>query len=248
MQPKSNSPSDIRANPNSGKFLIPPSQRRKFFLQFTLMTILGWVVGGITTMGLENSTLGNLLPVDSFHRVKILGNIVFAVVFAADQALVLHRYISGLLWMLATSTGWLVVNSVGIPRVKHISSVVISFHQGESPDLAFMGGLLSTVLYILAVIWLGLCQWLVLRRYAKQLWWWNFLPFLSFTFISIFLCFLSLVKDLIPEVSRTPILYWSEQGFTAIILAIVPAIGLCTLKTNSHPPTKNSSSPYHTNS
>ncbi|WP_313959097.1 hypothetical protein [Umezakia ovalisporum] len=104
------------------------------------MTILGWVVGGITTMGLENSTLGNLLPVDSFHRVKILGNIVFAVVFAADQALVLHRYISGLLWMLATSTGWLVVNSVGIPPVKHISSVVISFHQGESPDLAFMGG------------------------------------------------------------------------------------------------------------
>ncbi|HYW19256.1 MAG TPA: hypothetical protein VE956_08055 [Nodularia sp. (in: cyanobacteria)] len=248
MQNDSNNPTDVASTPRSGKLLIPRAQRQNFVLQFTLMTVLGWVVGGIASIGLEKSILGGLPPADSFHWVKILGNIVFAVVFAADQALVLRRYISGWLWILATSVGWLIANSIAFSWVKYISSIASSLNEGVSPELVFIWGFLSTIAYIFTGIWLGLCQWLVLQRYAKQAWLWIFLPSVSFFLISIFVWFLSLVQDLIPEVNRTPILYWSEQAFTAIILGVIPAIGLCTFKRNSHRPTKSSSSSSLSNS
>ncbi|WP_414551318.1 hypothetical protein [Anabaena sp. CCY 0017] len=248
MQTDSNSPTHVASTHYPKKLLIPRPHRQKFFLHFTLMTVLGWVVGGIASIGLERSILGGLPPADSFHWVKILGNIVFAIVFAADQALVLRRYISGRLWIMATSAGWLIANSIAFSWVKYISAIARSFSEGISPELAFIWGFLSTIAYIFAGIWLGLCQWLVLQRYAKQAWWWIFLPSVSFFLISIFVWFLSLVQDLIPEMNRTPILYWSEQTFTAIILGVIPAIGLCTLKRNSHRPPKSSSSSTLTNS
>ncbi|MEA5582362.1 hypothetical protein VB620_13560 [Nodularia harveyana UHCC-0300] len=247
MHTDAHSPTDHTSSLHPGKFLIPRSGRREFFFLFTLMTILGWVVGGISSIGLEKSILGGLPPADSFHWVKILGNIVFALVFAADQALVLRRYISGRLWILATSIGWLIANSIAIAWLKYISAIA-GVNQDISPDLAFLWGFVSTISYILTGIWLGLCQWLVLRRYAKPAWWWIFLPSLSFCLISLGVWFLSLVQDLIPEVNRTPILYWSEQGFTAIILGVIPAIGLCTLKKNPHRPTTSSSSSSTLNS
>ena len=248
MQTDSHSPTHVASTHYPRKLLIPRSHRQKFFLQFTLMTVLGWVVGGIASIGLERSILGGLPPADSFHWVKILGNIIFAVIFAADQALVLRRYISGWLWIMATSAGWLIANSIAFSWVNYISAIASSFSEGVSPELAFIWGFLSTISYILAGIWLGLCQWLVLQRYAKQAWWWIFLPSVSFFWISIFVWFLSLVQDLIPEMNRTPILYWSEQTFTAIILGVIPAIGLCTLKRNSHRPSQSSSSSTPTNS
>ncbi|MDB9376045.1 hypothetical protein [Nodularia sphaerocarpa] len=248
MQTDSHSPTHIASTQQPGKLLIPRPHRQKFVLQFTLMTVLGWVVGGIASIGLERSILGGLPPADSFHSVKILGNIVFAVVFAADQALVLRRYISGRLWILATSIGWLIANSIAFFWVKYISFIASYFNEGVSPELAFIWGFVSTFAYICSGIWLGLCQWLVLRRYVKPARWWIFLPSVSFFLISLGVWFLSLVQDLILEVNRTPILYWSEQTFTAIILGVIPAIGFCTLKRNSHRPTKSSSASSLTNS
>ncbi len=242
MQTDSYRATRVASTPHPQKLLIPRSHRQKFFIQFTLMTVLGWVVGGIASIGLERSILGGLPPADSFHWVKILGNILFAVVFAADQALVLRRYIAGWRWVLATSIGWLIANSIAFSWVRYISSLASSFIDGVPLELAFIWGFLSTISYILAGIWLGLCQWLVLQRYAKQAWWWIFVPSISFFFISIFVWFLSLVQDLIPEMNRTPILYWSEQTFTAIILGVIPAIGLCTLKRNYRRPTQTSTS------
>jgi hypothetical protein len=242
MHINSDSLTDVKSTPHPGRFLIPRSHRQKFFFQFTFMTVLGWVVGGIASIALETRILGVLPPADSFHGVKILGNIVFAGIFAADQALVLRRYISGWLWLLATSTGWFLANSVAIIWVKYIAVIARSFHHSISPELAFLWAFLSTISYILAAIWLGLCQWLVLRRYAKQAWLWIFLPSVSFFLISLGVWLLSLVQNLIPEVNRTPILYWSEQGFTAMILGVIPAIGLSTLKRKPHSPTTTSTS------
>ncbi|MHC5722862.1 MAG: hypothetical protein ACYTXY_01665, partial [Nostoc sp.] len=59
-------------------------------------------------------------------------------------------------------------------------------------------------------------------------------PSISFLLITILVWLLFVVQNLIPEANRNFILYWSGQGFTAIILGIIPAIGLCTLKINSH--------------
>lgn len=211
-------------------FLIPPSTRRKFFLLFTLITICGWFVATIASIALENILLGNnLTHMNALPRVKILSSIIFAVIFAADQALVLGRYISPRLWTLATTIGWL------LPETLTINSVKYLFPESTLPEP------LSTILYICSGIWLGLCQWLVLQRYAKAAWLWIFLPSLCFLAISLFTL---LAQNLIPQTHHTPILYWSEQSFKAIILGVIPALCLCSFKKNPRCPTKISSSSY----
>lgn len=232
MQSKSNHPSRFAtANSKSQpvRLLIPRSQRRTFLFQFTLMTVLGWVVGGIVSIAIEKILWQSLLPtfadqpqVWSFW-VRLLGNIVFAVVFAADQALVMRRYLSGWLWLLATSAGWLLANAVSTTWINYIANL---FNQPLTADTALTVGFLSTLPYILSGVWLGLLQWLVLRSYTVKSWWWNFFPSISFFCISLVVWLLSLMQNLIPA----SVMSWIEQGFTAMILGVIPAIGLCTLK------------------
>ncbi|MEH2302072.1 MAG: hypothetical protein V7K88_24580 [Nostoc sp.] len=243
MQTDSNSPDRVasaNSDPKPGKFLIPRSQRQRFFIQFTLMTLIGWVVGGVASIALEKIILESFSPSVALQPqtwsilVRSLSNVVFAVIFAADQALVIYRYLPGLQWIFATSVGWLIANGVSTAWINYISTIASSLNETLSPEQTFIFGFLSAIAYIISGIWLGLCQWLVLRRYTVRIWWWNFLPSISFLLISILVWLLFLVQNLIPEPNRTLILYWSGQGFTAIILGIVPAIGLCTLKRNSH--------------
>ncbi|MBN3950695.1 MAG: hypothetical protein HWQ38_31195 [Nostoc sp. NMS7] len=238
MQTDSNSPDHVASannEPNPGKFLIPRSQRQRFFIQFTLMTLIGWVVGGVASIALEKIILLSLStgvaiqPQTWSILVRSLSNVVFAVIFAADQSLILYRYLPGWQWIFATSVGWLIANGVSTAWIKYISTIVSS-----SPKETFILGFLSAIAYIISGIWLGICQWLVLRRYTAGVWWWNFLPSISFLLITILVWLLFVVQNLIPEANRNFILYWSGQLFTAIILGIVPAIGLCTLKINSH--------------
>ncbi|MEH2399177.1 hypothetical protein [Nostoc sp.] len=243
MQTDSNSPDRVasaNSEPKPGKFLIPRSQRQRFFIQFTLMTLIGWVVGGVASIALEKIILESFSPSVALQPqiwsilVRSLSNVVFAVIFAADQALVIYRYLPGLQWIFTTSVGWLIANGVSTAWINYISTIASSLNETLSPEQTFIFGFLSAIAYIISGIWLGLCQWLVLRRYTVGIWWWNFLPSISFLLISILVWLLFLVQNLIPEPNRTLILYWSGQGFTAIILGIVPAIGLCTLKKNSH--------------
>jgi hypothetical protein len=234
MQSDSNSSSDFA--PTQGdlkvrKLLIPRSTRRKFFLQFTFMTLLGWVVGGIASRAIAENFL-----------LTYLSGIVFALIFGADQALVLRRYVSPWLWMLATSFGWLISDGVKEAWINYIQTIAASLNRSLSFEEIFILSVLSTLAYILSGIWLGLFQWLVLRRYVTGAWWWNFLPSISFFFISILVGLLSLGQNFIPEVNRTQIFYWSGQGLTALILGVVPAIGLCILKMNPRRITEISSS------
>ncbi len=238
MQSDSNSPDRLASannEPNPGKFLIPRSQRQKFFFQFTLMTLIGWVVGGVASIALEKLLLQNLLlePQIWSMVVRCLSNIVFALIFAADQSLILYRYLSGWHWIFATSVGWLIANGVSTAWINYISTIASSFNETLSPEQIFILGFLSAIAYVISGIWLGICQWLVLRKYTANAWWWNFLPSISFFLITILVWLLFLVQNLIPEANRNFIMYWSGQGFTAIILGAIPAIGLCTLKRNS---------------
>lgn len=238
MQTDSNSPDHLTSannEPNPGKFLIPRSQRQRFFIQFTLMTIIGWVVGGVASIALEKIILQSLSPNIANQPqtwsilVRSLSNVVFAVIFAADQALVLYRYLPSWQWLFATSVGWLIANGVSTAWINYISTIASS-----SSEDTLIFGFLSAIAYIISGIWLGICQWLVLRRYTAGIWWWNFVPSISFFWITILVWLLFLVQNLIPETYHTPILYWSGQGLTAAILGAIPAIGLCTLKRNLH--------------
>jgi hypothetical protein len=237
MQTDSNSPERVASannEPNPGKFLIPRSHRQRFFIQFTLMTLIGWVVGGVASIALEKIILQSLLSVDIQPQtwsilVRSLSNVVFAVIFAADQSLVLYRYLPGWQWLFATSVGWLMANGVSTAWINYISTIVLS-----SPEETFILGFLCAIAYILSGIWLGICQWLVLRRHTAGIWWWNFLPSISFFLITILIWLLFIMQNLIPEIYRTSILYWSGQVLTAMILGAIPAIGLCTLKRDLH--------------
>ncbi|MCC5635152.1 hypothetical protein LC593_04650 [Nostoc sp. CHAB 5844] len=237
MQTNSNNPnpSNVAAtnsNSPSGKLLIPRSQRRKFFLMFTSMTVLGWVVGGVASLAVERILTSYLAAAGSLqmhtwsYSIRLLSNIVFAMIFAADQALVMRRYLSGWRWMIATSIGWLTADYVGTAWINYISSIASSLNETLSPELVIIFGFLSTIAYIFSGVWLGLLQWLVVRRYTSKSWWWSFVPAIAFFLISVLVWLLSFVQNFIPEA----ILYGSQQGFTAIILGVVPAIGLCSLK------------------
>ncbi|BAZ66073.1 hypothetical protein NIES4106_08190 [Fischerella sp. NIES-4106] len=240
MQAQSNIPSGEASISSTGKglrFLIPRSQRRKFFIQFTVMSFTGWIVGGITSIAIEKYLL-QTLPAAVLQQqpswyglIKFLSSVIFAIIFATDQALVLRRYLSAWwLWVLATSVGWLVANHVSTAWINYISSIADSLNKTLSfEDVIFFGGL-STLSYVLSGIWVGFLQWLVLRWHTARAWWWNFLPSFSYLCISIFVWLLSFLQDLIPEVSRAQILYLSGQALTAIILGVIPAIGFCRLK------------------
>ncbi|MEH2292485.1 hypothetical protein [Nostoc sp.] len=237
MQTDSNSPDHVASTnnePNPVKFLIPRSQRQRFFIQFTLMTLIGWVVGGVVSIALEKIILQSLSPSVAIQPqtwsilVRSFSNVVFAVIFAADQSLVLSRYLPSWQWIFATSVGWLIANGVSTAWINDISSIVSS-----SLEDTLILGFLSAIAYIISGIWLGICQWLVLRRYTAGIWWWNFLPSISFLLISILVWLLFVIQVLIAEANRNFILYWSGQLFTAMILGVIPAIGLCTLKRNS---------------
>jgi len=232
-------PSNVAAtnsNSQSVKLLIPRTQRRKFFLLFTFMTVLGWVVGGVFSLAIERvltqtvSAVGSVQLQTWSYWIRLLSNIVFAVIFAADQALVIRRYLSGWRWMIATSIGWLSADCVATAWINYISSIASSLNESLSPELGIIFGFLSTIAYIFSGIWLGLLQWLVVRRYTSKAWWWSCVPSIAFLLISLLVWLLSFVQNVIPEA----ILYGSQQGFTAIILGIVPAISLCSLKRRLH--------------
>ncbi|NRB09387.1 MAG: hypothetical protein HRU34_21435 [Richelia sp.] len=222
---------------NTGKrrlLLIPRSKRRWFFVQFTLATIIGWVLGGIASIFFE-SNLINILPTIFFSQPQTWSTIatnisvgLFGLIFAICQALVIFRYLSFWWWTLATSFGWFMFLNVGEGWKNYILNSALA--QSLSPNEMVRLGILSTIAYNLAAVWLGVLQWLVIRPKVIRAWGWIFLPSGAFFSISLFIWFVSLLQEFIPEVNRTQILYLSGQGLTAVILGILPAIALCNCK------------------
>ncbi|MCV3213503.1 hypothetical protein OGM63_08185, partial [Plectonema radiosum NIES-515] len=233
--------SDFTFDSQRQMLLIGRSHRQSFFIQFSILTLLGWMVGGIASIALEK-IITESIPPSIFQQYltwyyagkSFSSNLIFALIFGADQAIVMRQYVSGWLWLLATSFGWLIANSVSTAWISYVSAIAASSNLTLSPNQTVILGILSTFLYIFSGIWLGFCQFMVLRRYTKGAWWWTFLPSVSFFLISISIWLLTKVQDFIPEANRTQILYLSGQGLTAVILGVVPAIGLCRLKKSRH--------------
>lgn len=202
------------------------------------MTMLGWMGGGIASLALEKILRENI-P-ESFaqnellwYRIaKLIASTLFALIFAADQSIPLSKYISGWLWMFATAIGWLVADTVSTAWIAYISSMAASTNQ-ISPQVIIFFGILSTSAYIFSGLWLGLLQYLILRKYVKGSWWWNFVPSISYFCISISLLLVSLLQNFIPAINRDIILYLVKQVLTALILAIIPAISFCRLQSKN---------------
>ncbi|AFZ02977.1 hypothetical protein [Calothrix sp. PCC 6303] len=225
-------------------YLIPRSHRRKFFIQFTVMTALGWVVGGVVSIVFDKLVTDKLLSTFTPQLLNLWSNWgsyaslgLFAVIFAADQAIILRKYVSGWLWILTTSCGWLIATQVSTAWINYISSLAESLQRNLLPKEILIIGIVCTGAYIVSGVWMGFTQWIVIRRYTIEAWWWNFLPSIAFFVISLLVWLLSLAYDLFPTIYRDQILGYGEQGLTALTLGIVPAIALCRLKTKGKPTT-----------
>jgi hypothetical protein len=226
---------------NKSDFMIPRSQRRKFFFTFTFMTIIGWVVGGMVSIAVETGITERLMPklVPGVQELWYTWGTytslsIFALIFAADQAIAIRRYVSGWWWLFATGFGWMVSNKVSDAWIDYIWGFAESLNRELLIEETIILGIASTCAYIFSGIWIGFCQWLVLRRYAQNPWWWNFLNSFAFLLISFLLWLLSLVQTSISEVYRDQVYYLGEQGLTALILAVIPAIALCRLKKSAN--------------
>ncbi|MBF2067071.1 MAG: hypothetical protein IGS39_22050 [Calothrix sp. C42_A2020_038] len=221
------------------KLLIPRNHRRKFFLSFVLMTIVGWVVGGIASLAIERAVNEQLIPKTTPETQLLwyawgtyLSLIIFALIFAIDQALAIRRYISFWWWLLATSFGWLASIKVSNAWTTYIQTFGNSLNRDLTSEESIILTIASTLAYILSGIWISFCQWIVLRRYTQRSWWWNFVNSFAFLVISFLLWSFSLIQHLISEAYRPLISYLSEQGLTALVLGIIPAIAFCRLQVN----------------
>lgn len=245
MQAEPNKSSQVSANTFEDAkkipslFLIHPSDRRQFFGGFVLMTIIGWVVGGTMTMVLVQIVNQRLIPNANLTMQWIwhyswfyASTALFALIFAIDQALVMRKHVSGWLWLLATFLGWLFSQSISHSWITYIQTVVLSLDRDLVTVERVVFTSLSTIAANVAWVWLGFSQWVVLRKYTKNSWWWIFLHTLSFFVISFLVWLLSLGHDFIPEAYRENVLFVSEQIISAAALAIISAIAACRLKSN----------------
>lgn len=243
-----NSGNSIRFTANvrrSRKFLIPRPKRRIFFFRFILMTLLGWVVGGIASIALKKFFVDLLPAVVNLPQPVLyiwgdyISNLLFALIFGVDQALVVRQYISGRRWMITTTLGWLVASNVSAIWIQYIYFQAVSLNQTLSAQQTLLFGFLSTLVYILSGIWMGFFQWLVLRRYATSAWKWIFVPAISFFFISVFMFLLAQARVFIPQLNQNIVRYFSEQILTALMLGIVPSVFLCAFKFRPKPKQKS---------
>ncbi len=222
--------------PRARKFLIPRRKRRIFFFRFTLMTLLGWVAGGIASLALKRLFVDLLPAVVNFpHPVlsiwgEYISGLLFALIFGADQALVVRQYISGRRWMITTTLGWLVATNVSAIWIQYIYFQAVSLDRALSSQEMLLFGFLSTLAYVTSGLWLGFFQWLVLRKHAVEAWKWVFVPAISFFFISISMLLLNQARLFIPQLNQNIVRYFSEQILTALMLGIIPGIILCNFK------------------
>ncbi|MEM7726913.1 MAG: hypothetical protein AAF208_11165 [Cyanobacteria bacterium P01_A01_bin.45] len=200
------------------------------------MTFLGWTVGGIASLALEK-TFVELLPAIAPEYQqnwliwsKYITPGVFALIFGADQGLVVYKYISGWWWVSATTFGWLISNYVSSVWIEYISNFAISASQGLSASDRLIFAIMTTVAYIFSGVWLGLFQWLVLRRYAIKSWKWIFVPSCSFLSISVCLIIFTQFQYFFPTLSQPKFKYLGEQILTALMLGVIPSIALCTFR------------------
>ncbi|BAZ05348.1 hypothetical protein [Calothrix sp. NIES-3974] len=236
-EPNQTHPQTVPSTPTTSKFLILPTERRRFLSKFVLMTLLGWFVGGIATLVLLQTMNEQIIPTANqqmqwfwYYSWFYISTALFALIFAIDQAVVMRKYVSGWLWLFATFLGWLFSQSISHGWVSYIHSLALSLGRDLVTIERIVFASLSTIAANLAWTWLGFSQWVVLRKYTQGSWWWIFIHTLSFFGISFLVWLLSLGHDVIPEVYRSQVVFLAEQGCSAAILAIIPAIAACRLQ------------------
>jgi hypothetical protein len=198
-------------------------------LGFILATGLGWFL----VWFLLRSVQDPLMPAQAIQRglvSALVTGLVSGLVVSALQWLVLRRYLADWLWILTSTTGYVLLtvtleaawNNIGILTT---APPVVDFFEGLSPALVvFAASGLRVILTAISAFWLGLTQWLFLRQYTRSSWWWLGVPSISVLLSSSF-AVLSVL--LLSAGVKLPL---EINVLAAGILGTTQAISLCTLK------------------
>ena len=213
----------------SQHFLIPPFERVSFLLLFVAASWFGSLALFLYVRRWAGLFLPFFLREDTPIGIFVFGAIA-GVVLGASQWLVLRRYVPDWLWILATTTGY----AVWLTTLQSWRRLLTQFLLDTSLPLQ-LGNLFpvvdvafSTLLTAIGAIWLGLAQWLVLRRYSRMAWGWILVPSIALLMTGVWTG-----TNLLFNLFNIP--FQMNVGLLNVgLFTTVQAIALCTLQKRNH--------------
>lgn len=218
----------------SYQFLIPPFERFRFTMLFILATGLGWFLIWFVLRSLQDPLLPNPTQTRGLLSALVVG-FVSGIVVSSTQWLVLRRYLSDWLWIVAGATGYVLLTitleswSGWLTQVLALPEVMALAERFSPTVMAVVSGTLHTLLAALCAIWLGWLQWLFLRQYTQSSLWWILVPAIA-VLISSGLVGLSVVLF-----SMQVMLPLEPNVLAAGILGSTQAITFCLLQKKERP-------------
>jgi hypothetical protein len=229
------SPSSPLANDTSSPairsqhFLVPPFQRLRFILLFSLASWLGALLVYLLLRQWRGLALPLFLREETLVGMLVYG-VVAGMILGAMQWLVLRRYVPDWSWILATATGYTIWLTTLQGWRKLLDPVLLNSSFYSNPtNLAALTDLAgSTILAAVCAIWLGLTQWLVLRHYVRSSWVWVFVPSLALVVTGLLASL-----NLLFVFARSP-LHLNVAVLNAGLFSVIQALALCSLQKRNH--------------
>lgn len=214
----------------SQPFLITPLNRFRFTVLFVLATGLGWVLEAGVLRTLDTPMLPQLWPTGGLLGAFVTG-LVAGTIVSALQWLVLRRYLSDWLWILAGSVGYVLLMTTQeawwslleqLLKTTEWFTTISTLHPRAT---LLASSAISTLLSALCAVWLGIAQWLFLRQYTQSSRWWVMIPSIAVILSS----GLFTLGSLIPSLLNFNLVL-EPTALGAGILGTIQAIALCALR------------------
>ncbi|MGQ9870895.1 hypothetical protein [Leptodesmis sp.] len=213
------------------QLLIPPFERSRFTMLFVLATGLGWFL-----ISLVLHAVPNLLGLQHQGLLAIfVTGLVSGLMVSACQWLVLRRYLPDWLWILASTTGYILLTLTleswwgRFAQVLSQPTVMEWANKLPAATVPIASALLRSLLAAVSALWLGLTQWLCLRYYTRSNLWWIGIPPLAVLLSAA----LTTLNVWLPTSPLHLTLDTNVLG--AGILGITQAIGFCALYKQARP-------------
>jgi len=215
--------------PASQQFLVPPFARVRFAIAFILATGFGWFLIWFVLRSVQDP----LMPAQAIQRglgAALVTGLVSGLMVSTMQWLVLRRYLADRLWILTGVVGYILLTvtleacwqRIGIITTNR--QVTELFEELPASTVVVVASSLRVLLTTLCALWLGLTQWLFLRRHTRSNLWWLIVPSIAVLLSSSF-AILSIL--LLSAGVKLPL---EINVLAAGILGTTQAIALCALR------------------
>jgi hypothetical protein len=157
--------------------------------------------------------------------------LVAGTIVSALQWLVLRRYLSDWLWILASSVGYVLLMTTQeawwslLEQLLKNTEWFTTLSTMHPRATLLASGAVSTLLSALCAVWLGMAQWLFLRQYTQSSRWWVMIPSIAVVLSS----GLFTLGTLLPPLFNLN-LTLEPTALGAGILGTIQAIALCALR------------------